>query len=212
MLQPERNGTVATSLMQGIEALLFVADAPLSVEELAALWEQAYGSRPEAGEIEQAIMALNAVYEQTGRVFRIYRWGGGFRLATVASVNPLLQYYKQQEKIKLSQTLLETLAIIAYRQPITKPEVDHIRGVNSDYAIRRLQELELIEIKGRSDTIGRPLLYGTTQRFLEHFGLNSLENLPKLPELQQLLENPEIQREHLRLLYSLDSEEEEPSE
>jgi len=129
----------------------------------------------------------------------------------MASVSPLLQYYKQQE-VKLSQTLLETLAIIAYRQPITKPEIDHIRGVNSDYAIRRLQELELIEIKGRSDTVGRPLLYGTTRRFLEHFGLNSLNDLPELPELQQLLENPEIQREHLRLLYPLEPEQDEPSE
>lgn len=211
MLQPERNGMAATPLMQGIEALLFVADAPLSAEELAALWERAYGTRPEAGEIEQAIAALNDVYEKTGRVFRIYRWGGGFRLATMASVSPLLQYYKQQE-VKLSQTLLETLAIIAYRQPITKPEIDHIRGVNSDYAIRRLQELELIEIKGRSDTVGRPLLYGTTRRFLEHFGLNSLDDLPELPELQQLLENPEIQREHLRLLYPLEPEQDEPSE
>jgi len=211
MSQPERNGTAATPLMQGIEALLFVADAPLSTEALAALWERAYGTRPEVGEIEQAIAALNDVYEQTGRVFRIYRWGGGFRLATVASISPLLQCYKQQE-IKLSQTLLETLAIIAYRQPITKPEIDHIRGVNSDYAIRRLQELELIEIKGRSDTVGRPLLYGTTRRFLEHFGLNSLNDLPELPELQQLLENPEIQREHLRLLYPLEPEQDEPSE
>ncbi|WP_397547695.1 SMC-Scp complex subunit ScpB [Rhodothermus marinus] len=211
MSQPERNGTAATPLMQGIEALLFVADAPLSAEALAVLWERAYGTRPEVGEIEQAIAALNDVYEQTGRVFRIYRWGGGFRLATVAFVSPLLQCYKQQET-KLSQTLLETLAIIAYRQPITKPEIDHIRGVNSDYAIRRLQELELIEVKGRSDTIGRPLLYGTTQRFLEHFGLNSLDDLPELPELQQLLENPEVQREHLRLLYPLDPEQNEASE
>ncbi len=211
MSQPERNGTAATPLMQGIEALLFVADAPLSDEELATLWERAYGTRPSREEITGAIEALNRVYEETGRVLRIHRWGGGYRLATVAFVSPLLQYYKQQET-KLSQTLLETLAIIAYRQPITKPEIDHIRGVNSDYALRRLQELELIEVKGRSDTIGRPLLYGTTPRFLEHFGLNSLDDLPELPELQQLLESPEIQHEHLRLLYSLDSEQNEASE
>ncbi len=211
MSQPEHNGTAATPLMQGIEALLFVADAPLSDEELAVLWERAYGRRPSREEVAEAIAALNRVYEETGRVFRIYRWGGGYRLATVASVSPLLQHYKQQET-RLSQTLLETLAIIAYRQPITKPEIDHIRGVNSDYALRRLQELELVEVKGRSDTIGRPLLYGTTRRFLEHFGLNSLQDLPELPELKQLLENPEIQREHLRLLYPLDPEQNEASE
>lgn len=208
MLLHNKNGV--SSLVQGIEALLFVADAPLSAEELAALWEQAYGTRPTSREIEEAVETLNRAYETTGRVFRIYQWGGGYCLATVPAVSPLLQCYKQPES-KLTQTLLETLAIIAYRQPITKPEIDHIRGVNSDYAIRRLQELELIEIKGRSDTIGRPLLYGTTQRFLEYFGLNSLQDLPELPRLQQLLENPEIRREHLRLLYPLESKEERPS-
>ncbi|MDQ7040769.1 MAG: SMC-Scp complex subunit ScpB [Rhodothermus sp.] len=208
MPQHKENGKAATPLMQGIEALLFVADTPLSVEELATLWERAYGTRPSAESVRAAIEALNRVYAETGRVLRIQRWGGGYRLATVASVSPLLQCYKQKE-VKLSQTLLETLAIIAYRQPITKPEIDHIRGVNSDYALRRLQELELVTVTGRSDTIGRPLLYGTTQRFLEHFGLDSLEDLPELPELEQLLEHPEIQQEHLRFLYPLESEHQE---
>lgn len=205
MLPHNNEDLQAPSLVQGIEALLFVADAPLSAEELARLWEQAYGVRPTLEEVQETIATLNRIYEEGGRVFRIYPWGEGYRLATIAVVNPLLQCYKPQEK-KLSQTLLETLAIIAYRQPITKPEIDHIRGVNSDYAIRRLQELELIEVKGRSDTIGRPLLYGTTQRFLEHFGLNSLEDLPELPELQHLLEHPALSQEHLRLLYPLADE------
>ncbi len=208
MPQHKEKGEVAIPLMQGIEALLFVADVPLSVEEMATLWERAYGTRPSSEEVKAAIEALNRVYEETGRVFRIQRWGGGYRLATVAPVSPLLQHYKQPEA-KLSQTLLETLAIIAYRQPITKPEIDHIRGVNSDYALRRLQELELITVTGRSDTVGRPLLYGTTQRFLEYFGLNSLNDLPELPELKQLLENPEIRQEHLRLLYSFEPENQE---
>jgi segregation and condensation protein B len=95
---------------------------------------------------------------------------------------------------------METLAILAYRQPVTRPEVDFIRGVNSDYAIRKLLELGLADVKGRSDSLGRPLLYGTTTRFLEQFGLSNLDDLPTLREIEELLDEPHFDEERAQLL------------
>ncbi len=195
------------ALMQALEAVLFVADEPLSASQLVALWREAFDVSITEADVETAIAALNATYEATGRVFRIYTWAGGYRLATIPAITPLLQFYKKTEKVKLTQPLLETLAIIAYRQPITKPEIDHLRGVDAEHALNRLQELELIQVVGRSDTIGRPLLYGTTQRFLDHFGLPSLQQLPPLPSIEALSADPQIRQEQLRaLLDSLDGE------
>ena len=101
---------------------------------------------------------------------------------------------------------MEALAVIAYRQPVTRPEVDFIRGVNSDYAIRKLLEMELVDVEGRADSLGRPLLYGTTDLFLEQFGLNSLEDLPTLREVEELLDDPSFDEERAKLL-QLDKEE-----
>lgn len=108
--------------------------------------------------------------------------------------------YEDHRPKKLSRTLMETLAIVAYSQPTTKPEVDFVRGVDSDYAVRKLLELGLIDIVGRSDAIGRPLLYGTSERFLEQFGLSQLEALPKLKEVEELLGDPAFKKERLHLL------------
>jgi segregation and condensation protein B len=101
---------------------------------------------------------------------------------------------------------METLAVIAYRQPVTRPEVDFIRGVNSDYAIRKLLEMGLADVEGRADSLGRPLLYGTTSLFLEQFGLNSLDDLPTLREVEELLDDPAFDEERAKLL-QLDAEE-----
>jgi segregation and condensation protein B len=95
---------------------------------------------------------------------------------------------------------METLAILAYRQPVTKPEVDFVRGVDSDYAVRRLLDLGLVDVRGRADSVGRPLLYGTTDRFLELFGLNALGDLPNLREIESILDDPSFHRERARLL------------
>ena len=112
--------------------------------------------------------------------------GGGYQFLTKpayqASIGILL---KQQSKRRLSNSSLETLAIIAYRQPITKSEIEQIRGVNCDYAVQKLLEKELIEIKGKSDAVGRPLIYGTTESFNDYFGINSLNELPTLKDFVQ---------------------------
>ncbi len=195
-----------TLLMQAVEAMLFVADEPMPASQFVLAWEEAFGTTITEADVEAAIAALNAAYEATGRVFRIYSWAGGYRLATIPSVHALLQAYKKEQK-KLTRSLLETLAIIAYRQPITKAEIDHLRGVDTAHALHRLQELDLIQVVGRSDTIGRPLLYGTTQRFLDHFGLSSLQELPPLPSLETLTTDPLVRKEQIRaLLDGLDSE------
>jgi segregation and condensation protein B len=95
---------------------------------------------------------------------------------------------------------METLAILTYKQPASKPEIDYVRGVDSDYALRRLLDVGLVDVVGRSDSVGRPLLYGTTARFLEEFGLSALDDLPNLREIEELLDDPAFNKERARLL------------
>jgi len=129
-------------------------------------------------------------------------------MATSSTLSPFVKtlFVGEQEK-SLSRSLMETLAVIAYRQPVTRPEVDFIRGVNSDYAIGKLLEMELVDVEGRADSLGRPLLYGTTSLFLEQFGLKSLDDLPTLREVEELLDDPAFDEERAKLL-RLDKEEE----
>jgi segregation and condensation protein B len=122
-------------------------------------------------------------------------------MATSGDLAPFLKaFFDPERQMRLTRSLMETLAILAYKQPVTKPEVDFVRGVDSDYAIRRLLELGLVDVAGRADSVGRPLLYGTTQRFLDEFGLASLEALPKLREIEELLGDPNFNQERARLL------------
>jgi len=130
-------------------------------------------------DISSAIDQLIEQYNGEGFSLEISKVGGGYQFLTKpayqASIGILL---KQQSKRRLSVATMETLSIIAYKQPIIKSEVEKIRGVNCDYTIQKLLEKELVEIQGKSDAIGRPLIYGTTQKFMEHFGINKLQDLP----------------------------------
>lgn len=132
-----------------------------------------------AKDIDEALESLQEKYEKENFSFAITKVGGGYQFLTKpayqASIGILL---KQKSKKRLSTSALETLAIIAYRQPITKSEAEQIRGVNCDYAIQKLLEKELVEIKGKAETVGRPLLYGTNDKFMEYFGINDLKELP----------------------------------
>ncbi|WP_457654199.1 SMC-Scp complex subunit ScpB [Rhodocaloribacter sp.] len=197
-------GTVPASRALGrvAEALIFAADEPVTARRIAEVFAEVSGEPPPSeAEVEDVVAGLNAAYEATERVFRIHAWGGGFRMATVPSVAPYVNaLFHETRRRKLSRSLMETLAVIAYRQPATKPEVDHVRGVDSDYALRRLLELGLVDVIGRSDSVGRPLLYGTTRRFLERFGLHTLDDLPNLREVEELLNDPAFNRERARLL------------
>ena len=168
---------------QIVEAVLFASEAPLKAEEIAraddALNEDL---------VEEAIQELNAVYSESERAFEIRELGEGYQLLTRADFAPYLERFDTIPRpSRLSGPALETLAIIAYRQPIGRIEMEYIRGVSSSAVIRTLQDRALIEVVARSEGLGRPLLYGTTQRFLEHFGLRSLDDLPRPEELPVIL-------------------------
>ncbi len=162
-----------------MEALLFGADAPLppaKIGEMAGLGN--------AREVKKHIAALNQAYEQRGAAFRIEEIAGGYQMLTLPTYNKWLsKLLRARQETKLSQAALETLAIVAYKQPILRADVEAIRGVAAGEVLNRLRELNLIKIVGRADDVGRPLLYGSTKKFLEVFGLASLDDLPNAEEL-----------------------------
>ena len=192
----------AEELSRAVEALVFAADEPVTVAQIADIFaEITQEARPSRERILEAVDRLNAAYEKHRRALRIRAWAGGFRMATTDEVAPYLKvYFRRDRSRRLTRSLMETLAILAYKQPATKPEIDYVRGVDSDYALRRLLDAGLIDVVGRSDSVGRPLLYGTTARFLEEFGLSDLDGLPNLREIEELLNDPAFNKERARLL------------
>lgn len=188
-----------------IEALLFAADEPVAASQIRRVIEDVRGQQLTDVEIEEAIARLNLAYQDGGRAFRIHAWAGGYRLATIDEMAPYIRaLLVQDEERKLSRSLLETLAIVAYRQPTSKPEVDFVRGVNSDYALRQLMERSFITVVGRSEGVGRPLLYGTTEAFLDQFGLGTLDELPRPREIDELLADPAFSNERSVLLSKME--------
>ncbi|HEX8386109.1 MAG TPA: SMC-Scp complex subunit ScpB [Rubricoccaceae bacterium] len=187
-----------------VEALVFASDVPLRAEDVARAVGEVTGADVEPGAVKASVDRLNGEYDGTDRAYRIHSWGGGYRMATVEAAAPFLRVlFAQEDERRMSRSLLETLAVVAYRQPVTKPEVDHVRGVGSDYALRSLLEKDLVAIAGRSESVGRPLLYGTTDRFLDQFGLASLDELPRPREIDELLADPQFARERADLLSGL---------
>jgi segregation and condensation protein B len=149
---------------------------------------------------EQAILSaieqLNKEYEASNRAMHIVKVAGGYQFATLPRFAEWLgRMVKEKSRRKLSVSALESLAVIAYKQPVTKPEIEAIRGVNADYVLRTLLERNLITIVGRAASPGRPLLYGTTKEFLKHFGLNDLSELPKPREIDELMAEAEFEVE-----------------
>lgn len=196
------------SLEEAAEAIIFAADEPVSASRIADIVSEVTGNEMSVEAVENAVRRLNEEYEASDRALEIHEWGEGYRLATRSALSPFVKtLFLGEQETSLSRSLMETLAVIAYRQPVTRPEVDFIRGVNSDYAIRKLLEMELVDVQGRADSLGRPLVYETTLRFLEQFGLNSLEDLPTLREVEELLDDPAFDEERAKLL-QLDAEEE----
>lgn len=173
---------------QIIEALLFASDAPLSADDLVR-GEDAL----EPDDVEAAINALRAEYEDTGRAFQIYEIAGGYQLLTRPEFSPHLERFETVPRsTRVSSAALEVLAIVAYRQPIGRAEIEEIRGVDSTHTLRTLQEFGLIEVVGRGEGLGRPLMYGTTDLFLEHFGFESLDDLPRPDELPVVLAEQQV--------------------
>ncbi|MFN0157865.1 MAG: SMC-Scp complex subunit ScpB [Bacteroidota bacterium] len=199
------------SVKQILEALIFATDEPLNAKEILAIFYTLdEGERPRRlneDAMLKAIEELNVEYQQTGRGFRIVKVAGGYQFATQQQFAPWLgKMLKEKSKRKLSISALESLAVIAYKQPVTKPEVEAIRGVNADYVLRTLLERNLITIVGRAATPGRPLLYGTTQDFLKHFGINDLSELPKPREIEELMAEAEFEVEKQMLKEKEDQE------
>ena len=175
------------NLHREIEALLFANNDPLSLDKLKELLE-GNGKK----EIREAIEKLREFYDVSGSAVQIRELAGGFQLLTREEYAPVLQrLYRGRAASRLTQRALETLAIIAYKQPITKQEIEAIRGVNVDGVVKTLLERNLVRIEGRQKAPGNPLLYGTSRNFLQYFGLDSLDSLPKLKEIDELLKDDE---------------------
>lgn len=165
---------------QIVEAILFAADAPLAPQKIVAVLGT--GS---AREIRKMVDELNAGYADQQRPYRIEEIAGGLQMLTLPQYNAWLRRLRQsKQESRLSPAAMETLAVIAYKQPVVRAQVEAIRGVSVGEVLHRLRELGLVKIVGRDEDVGRPLLYGTTKRFLEIFGLSSLEDLPAVEELQ----------------------------
>ena len=173
-----------------IEALIFVAEEPLSVKDIRECLVRLVGLELNKEEVESNIEVLIQKYHDGDYPFEIAPIAGGYQFLTKPAYQPtVIEFLKSKLNKRLSTNSLETLAIIAYRQPVSKPDIERIRGVNCDYTIQKLLEKELIAIVGRSEEVGKPLLYGTSQFFMNYFGINSVADLPKLKDLEQSAEN-----------------------
>ncbi len=173
--QPEYVPTVESVL----EAILFATDEPLTDSKLAGIVETS------AKQVRESIDALNAKYAAENHAFRIEQIAGGYQMLTLSTYNSWLKkMLRARSDNKLSPAAMETLAIIAYKQPIIRADIEAIRGVAVGEVIRTLMYKGLVKITGRAEILGRPMLYGTTRKFLEIFGLNSLKDLPKAEELK----------------------------
>ena len=165
-----------------IEALLFASEKPLTIEQARNVLDNL-----EPNEIRKVLEELKSEYEQANRGIRIAEVAGGFQMMTAPTFAPFLKkLYKGRHTERLSKPALETLAIIAYKQPVTKLEIESLRNVNIDGVMNNLLDKYLIRIAGRKKAPGRPYVFGTTRQFLEYFGLKSLEELPKMEEFSSL--------------------------
>lgn len=166
-------------LQNHIEALIFCSPAPIKLADIKACLTEMFNADVPEEDILGAIQRLEQRYASDEYAFQLFKAAGGYQFLTKpayqASISILL---KQQSKKRLSTSAMETLSIIAYKQPISKTEIENIRGVNCDYAVQKLLDKGLVEITGKADTIGRPMLYGTTAKFMEYFGIDDLSELP----------------------------------
>lgn len=171
-----------------VEALLFASDSPLTLSLLA----ETTGADPLA--VAQAADELRDRYDAGGHGVQVSEMAGGYLITTREPMAPWIRKLLQgKRKARLSRAALETLAIIAYKQPVTRPEIESIRGVDSGSALTTLLERDLVTIRGRSDAVGRPLLYGSTGEFLSYFGLRELSELPRPEELKAILQAREAE-------------------
>jgi segregation and condensation protein B len=171
-------------LKQHIEALIFCSEQPISLKEIAASLKITFGWETESQEMLNAIEELKSKYQAEDFSFELNEIADGYQFLTKKDFHATIgSFIQHKAKKKLSIAQMETLAIIAYKQPVSKTEVENIRGVNCDYAFQKLLEKELIEIQGKSDGPGRPLIYTTSESFMEYFGIKSVKDLPHLKDI-----------------------------
>ncbi len=167
-------------LSQHIESLIFASEGPITYDEIKLCLEETFESKFRRPQLEKAINVSMEKYQSDEFPFEIIEIGHGYQFFTKGAYHQTIgQHLKQTAKKRLSRAALETLSIIAYKQPVTKGELEKIRGVSCDYSIQKLLEKELATILGRSEGPGRPLLYGTSQKFMDYFGLKDISDLPK---------------------------------
>ncbi len=191
-----------------VEAIIFASDGPVTPRMLKNYIEEANGV-----DFEQVIEALNHDYHNSGRAIQIVKVAGGYQMTTRPEFAAWIKkMYMGRTSNRLSRAALETLAIIAFKQPISKAEVAAIRGVNSDGVIKNLLERRLITISGRGEGLGRPLLYSTTPEFLQYFGINDISDLPKPREIEELFGEGKYVDQIIEALSSGDASEDESQE
>ncbi len=185
-----------------IEALVFASDKPLSTIELVDLINNALGfieDKATLDQVESAIQSIHEKYDSESYAFEMKESGGGWQFLTKKEYHKTIAQLNADKYLKkLSTASLETLSIIAYKQPITKSEIEIIRGVNCDYAVQKLLEKDLVVIAGRNeDAVGKPLIYTTSKSFMDYFGINSPEDLPRIKEvlMEELVEATKIHNE-----------------
>ncbi len=167
-----------------IEAAIFAAEEGIGANELKHVLQEALAIDINKQEILNFIKTIQQKYEDEDQIFSLKVINNQYQFLTKENYHEIInQLQAHKDRKKLSQSALETLAIIAYRQPITKLEIEQIRGVNCDYSIQRLLERNMVQISGKSDSIGKPLLYATSDQFMQHFGINSSKDLPQLKDI-----------------------------
>jgi len=189
-----------------INALIFASDEPLPAADIVKAIKGIDGEyiQIHVEDVNQCVEEINNFYDENQVLFKIIKVANGFLYATRPEVAKYVGFLSSEKsKRRLSQAALETLAIIAYKQPLTKPELETIRGVNSDYILNSLLEKQLITITGRAETIGRPLLYNTTDEFLKYFGLNKISDLPKPREIDEIMQDEDFIEQKKRIMMNL---------
>lgn len=189
-----------------IEALIFSSDEPINAGEIIKSIKGIDGEDIQISfsDIEECINDLNKKYEENNISFRILNIANGYIFASDKEYAKYIGFLSSEKsKRRLSQAALETLAIIAYKQPVTKPELETIRGVDSDYILNTLLDKKLITITGRAETVGRPLLYGTTDEFLKYFALNKITDLPKPREIDEIMQDEDFIEQKRKIMMNL---------
>lgn len=175
---------IMEDITQYIEALIFASEQSVEIYDIKQVVRDALEYELTTAEIENAIQIIENRYSDEVYAIQLYHINNGYQFLTKKRYNKVInQLQIHRSKKKLSQAALETLAIIAYKQPITKLEIEQIRGVSCDYSIQKLLEKDLIHISGKAETVGKPLLYGTSKMFMDYFGINTTADLPKLKDI-----------------------------